>query len=466
MKKLIEPIKGYVDYEGVEHPFFYENQILHLFPSTVEEQQQKKYEMFSKFGSAKWKSKNEWIENLSIVGKTESGYNIQFVVNGLSSNNNGFIMFDSIYYYVHESPLYDNNIGGFYASGPEINMFYPPNKDVEILQHFDGNNVIESNISVKAPKATSLGIYNYKNIDIKISVISIPVLNIESNRYLITNSSLRFIFSELVNIEYLIEVYFHLKRFLTYISRNKSNNISVIDVIHIDESGLRNKRGRLEFSNETRVNKNENKHGEIISYEVLNEKTADLFEVFSLDHIYLEQIPGNYEKRKSYNNARMIANFTSFEREFRNIYNDKQVRSNEFYEIKNSILSYINREKEGKNRKTRDYYNNFHRKLERDDFSFAQKISDALSDCSTIMLPFLNRIYNDKFNMKNHEIGKRLNVLRNDMVHGNIDVVLLPIHTSDFEALEILVYVMRLKDLKIEDSEIMEGISKLFHINV
>ena len=58
-------------------------------------------------------------------------------------------------------------------------------------------------------------------------------------------------------------------------------------------------------------------------------------------------------------------------------------------------------------------------------------------------------------------ICNRMNKLRNDAVHGNLDLKLEPIHISDFRTLENLTYAMRLKHIGIEKLDIQKAIYDL-----
>lgn len=58
----------------------------------------------------------------------------------------------------------------------------------------------------------------------------------------------------------------------------------------------------------------------------------------------------------------------------------------------------------------------------------------------------------------------RMNVLRNDAVHANLDFDIDPIHLTDYKVIEILLYAMRLRWLGIELKAAQQGLADLFGI--
>lgn len=88
----------------------------------------------------------------------------------------------------------------------------------------------------------------------------------------------------------------------------------------------------------------------------------------------------------------------------------------------------------------------------------------VINDCSEIVEPFLIYELGEGYNTKVDEItpleniASEMNVLRNDMAHGNLNIQLNKNHIAGFAIIETLLYAMRLKALGIEKRKIQEGI--------
>lgn len=112
------------------------------------------------------------------------------------------------------------------------------------------------------------------------------------------------------------------------------------------------------------------------------------------------------------------------------------------------------------------YVNEFLRSLGKIEIKFADKIIKSLKDCEDILLPFLQYDYKEYSREEIENIGERLNKLRNDSVHGNIDLQIDPINVADFSTIENLIYAIRLKGIGLDKKEIQNSIKNLKHYNI
>ena len=62
------------------------------------------------------------------------------------------------------------------------------------------------------------------------------------------------------------------------------------------------------------------------------------------------------------------------------------------------------------------------------------------------------------------DISERINKLRNDMAHGNMDIEFNEVNTKDLKFMEILFYILILSELDLSDDEIINKIAWLFNI--
>lgn len=122
----------------------------------------------------------------------------------------------------------------------------------------------------------------------------------------------------------------------------------------------------------------------------------------------------------------------AFKREYRNLYRQEIDRTQEYIEVKKDVLECLEELKENNSGKKREYIR-----------KFANKIKKAEND-----------------------FGDRMNELRNDSAHGNIDLEIKPIHVSDFSILEELLYAMRLKAMKVDVINIRRAIKSLKNYSI
>ena len=71
--------------------------------------------------------------------------------------------------------------------------------------------------------------------------------------------------------------------------------------------------------------------------------------------------------------------------------------------------------------KKKDYIKGIKRSIEKMDSSLGDKILAAAQDCQEIMQPFVCREYQTKDFDEIVKVATRLNALRNDIAHGDLD---------------------------------------------
>lgn len=63
------------------------------------------------------------------------------------------------------------------------------------------------------------------------------------------------------------------------------------------------------------------------------------------------------------------------------------------------------------------------------------------------------------------DVASKMNTLRNDMAHGNLDIQFDKWHIFGFTIIETLLYAMRLKALGIDERKIQEGLIQVMGYN-
>ena len=172
------------------------------------------------------------------------------------------------------------------------------------------------------------------------------------------------------------------------------------------------------------------------------------------------------DETNSYCITRIIQNFVAFEREYRNLYKEEITRSKEYIEAKKDVLDCIEALKDNNSGKKRGYIRKFARKIEKAENDFGDRMDKALRDCEQILLPFLKYHYKEYNSDMIEDISNRMNELRNDSAHGNIDLEIKPIHMSDFSVLEELLYTMCLRNMNIDIMNIRRAIKSLKNYNI
>lgn len=466
MKIIEEPLKGFVNYNDKSYPFLYEKKVLQLFPPNEKEITILRSELFQRLNELSTnKYMDEWIGNLKIEGTLSNLNKITFLVQDFPSNNMGFISFPVQYYFMASDKLTTNTIDGIYISGQEVDYFYPSDKVVKVNFNLDGNIIESSTVTTLKPTLESMGSYKYLNKDVNLSVSAIPTTRDGDGDYVTTRSEIKILFSEAVNLEFVVNIYHHIRSFFYYICRRTNIKLNPVDLIKVI-NGVRHKEGVLIINQPEVVGEDNKAKKRIIKYDYLNEKSSMILAEISRDSIYLEHLQSSLGKIYSYGTDRVILNFVAFEREFRNIYGDNKKRSDQFYSVQKDIQGYVVSKAENSKGKTKKYFNEFKRRIERDEHSYADRFEYALNDCLDIVKPFLVHQYNELKKDEIKKISKRLNVLRNDSTHGNIDLKIEPIHLKDFTILEVIVYAMRLKNIKLETDEIQNAIKELMGFNI
>ena len=256
-------------------------------------------------------------------------------------------------------------------------------------------------------------------------------------------------------------MYWNCRLFLCYVSGRK--NIKLDDIkVYGDNKKFNSEDGVIHIC--LRDNAEENDEiadKKIINYEYLKEKSILLFQAIEENSMYLENLCSSIDETSSYGIDRIIQNFVAFEREYRNLYGKKITRSEEYENAKKDVLQSLKDLKEKNSGRKKEYIKKFITTIEKSENKFGDRMKNALSDCEEILLPFLKYHYNKYNSNMIEDICDRMNQLRNDTTHGNIDLEIKPIHLSDFSILEELLYTMRLKDMDIDVMNIRRAIKSL-----
>ena len=167
-----------------------------------------------------------------------------------------------------------------------------------------------------------------------------------------------------------------------------------------------------------------------------------------------------------YGPERIIFNFVAFEREYQNLYPETTVRSQEFLDAKQKVIESIDELILTNSGKRKKYLKSFRHSITKIENSFGRRLKDVIIDDKEYMIPFLIHNYGEDYDEKIEEFCARMNDLRNDSAHGNFITDINKEIVFDFEILECLLYIMRLKDIGMSVSEGQKAVAKLMGINI
>lgn len=436
-------IYGYIKYKEKEKRFEYLNGILQIFlDEDIHIKNTDLHSFIQYFERIKEEIKaNKWIEPDTINGITSEGKKIRFSGNELSADD-GIIKYEIFNVYIYE----EEEIDEVWVKGIAIEKFFQFYSMYKKIKGFD--NVIEKEI----------GKYNYNGMDIHI-IIKVDVGNITSGK-----NQLGFRFSSSKTKDFAMDIVQHCRNFLQYICNRRNIKFDEI-VVYRNIQGIKKQNGFLILREDIDVHEDTDFRA-IIPYNLLKEKTVVLFQEIARKNIYLENLPRNNNEKSIYEINRIILDFAAFEKYFEYYYREYKIQRSERYKtLKNTVLEYFDKLESQFPRKEQKYIKDFKKRIEYDKTSLGDKIKHVLKENRNDMQLFLKNFYD----MGNEDdiykkISKRMNKLRNAIAHGDLGVEIEPIHVNDIIILEVLLYVMVLREIGIEENiEISRTIKQILN---
>lgn len=468
-------MKGFIEFEGEKYSFSFYDSRLNLYPKE-----------FNPKPISEWfalSDRGKFIQNIKLHGITSRNKMVMFEVPERYSDDNGFLSFDVYFAYEYEKsrcqnfsedgkPKYkENNIRGMKFTGIDVDAFYPPQKAycIELLE----NKEIAAKVDINKSVEVSLGTIEWKDVEIKFTAQFTTKYSFCAFNPFHSSSEIIAYFSKEVSFDFVEELYFGVYQTFRYIMRRSNIVFKNVEIFDVNEKKQRYIFGkfydfRINNDNET----NSKLKDRVLSYDCIGKKSAELLKKFLEGVIYIDHLPENIDKTNEFGPDRMLFDFVAFEREYANLYPEELVRSKEYIEAKNDTLDILNKLINVKSGKVKEYVKSFHKRISADENSLSDRITKVIKDCLPIMEPFLIYELGKEYNIEKNKIipldnmVKKMNILRNDMAHGNLDIKMECEHISGFAILESLLYAMRLKALGIEDEKIQEGIIRIMGYNI
>ena len=477
-----EMLKGFLDLKDTTYTFSYIDKVLSIYPNTEEEWKKNQMDIFKSFAV---KCKGSVINNINLSGILANGQNIIFNISEQGSNNNGFLSYNVNSYYIYrKNERYyrkklekrilveeENHIDEMVISGRDIDLFLNPALVYNSAIMFDENeskNVFYINTPCEAEEKFC-GKLEWKDLEINIFVHSIVTMKPYMKIPLVSKSELILKFSNSITVELMETILMSLKQCFVFICRRFNIKFKSVRTISYSSEGKKIDFGKyivLNSFDEEETNVNIDKR--IISYEFLKNKFAILFKVFLEEKMYINNIPNNISEVNKYGPERIIFNFVAFEREYQNLYPETATRSQEFLDAKQKVIESIDELINNNSGKRKKYLKSFQKSIKKIENSFGGRLKEVIIDDKEYMIPFLIHNYGKDYESEIEEFCTRMNDLRNDSAHGNF-IIATDINREivfDFEILECLLYIMRLKDIGLSVFEGRRAVAKLMGINI
>jgi hypothetical protein len=461
-------IKGFVELSEGAVPFQYENGILNIFPINQQKWKEGFFDrlqnMLQEFNNG---IKNEWVPRYTINGTTSNQRSIVFFCVNKLSNNDGFERYEVSYYLIYdEKKISPKKIDGIILTGEELDYFYLPSKAFESSKTLEGGYissfVVRANMtnSVLIPEYTlKQGVKIQPTLSVDLSIHARSEVPIKAQTEVVLG------FSKSMSLENTIDVMFQFKTFLRYVCYRRNVRLKKVKIFALVNAKPQ-LCGDIVFNENSLEELNSKKKNRILSYDLLLDKTSNILQAIADGTMYFEHLCDNIDATSSYGIDRIILLFVAFEREYRNVYGTDADRSEVYLNAKVELCDVITNIINKSSREKRKYFKGFRNFIQKTDNSFEDRLKSAINNCKDILKPFLSHHYHTATDDYMSDIADRMKQMRNDAVHGNIDLQVDPINMSDFKIIEILLYVMRLNYIGVKPKNIQQMICNLFGYNI
>ena len=464
--KDIDFLTGYVSFKETEYPFVFDKDSfqLTLIPSSFELCKKQHYEWIPTSICCKT---NEWVRSIVIKGHTRENFNIYFFVLENYSIQYGYYVFQ-VKWVAYSYDQFDlEAIDGYKVSGGEVDCFYLPKQILEYKFDYEDDHIKDFSIIAKSDDYKSCGAYFKNGTLISYEVTSVGYSSSkEGTDPLSVKSIVRTSFSESMDLEYLVNTLQCFGLLLEYITNRRNIGLHDIDLIWKTEEGLFSSGGRLLFKQPLQYEDDKRRYKRIISYNILGENSAKIIELFSNNEITNRHIRNTIGDQNHYTPAVLIMILSTFEKEYSSIFGQDYKRSETYSEIKELVLSSVDKLIESNTGKRKKYLKSIKRQLQKLDNSYSKMVLISLRECADIIKPFILQKYGEYNESILNDISQRINEMRNDIAHCKLDIDYVPNHINDIKIVEYLIYAIRLKSIGLETESIQKAINALFGLNM
>lgn len=362
----------------------------------------------------------------------------------------------------------ESSFDGLQIQADELNWFYNIGLAFEDYKYFENGEV---QLQIKPfDKTTEEFEFNFNNSLVKGNLSINRGIKTASTRPLELYSNLNYHFGNTADVSFVKGLVSLTRQLLQFLSYRKN--------LHINRVVLKKKLGKddqyyatgyLFINHHQPVEKEEEKviKERIISYPLIDSSFSTLLEKLSEKKVYLTHIPDTSILNRTITPARIIMATAGFEWQIRFSHKAQSEKSEEKYkEQKKEILDFLEEKIIRNSGKEKKFFKEAKKLLLRNDTSLANKIEWAFYELDEVLNIFIKSIYRlngvESNDYEYKKIAERIQHMRNDIAHGNIDKETNQFVSLDFLVLEWLYYAMVLKDIGVSNEKAQKCINDLF----
>lgn len=462
----IDDFNGFLEFRKEIFPFSFSKNKVTIHPSNIDKWNELYSDWFLKDFNTK---SNKWLDKIIIDGITDNHKGVKFFVTDNPSYFNGYYTYSVDYMYVYNINPETNDmysIKGIRFKGPEINYFYNV-KDYISSDFQTKNNTFERfYLELKNKEDKNFGKFRWHSYSISIKgSFSWKKENdiygpLEINSLLVLELS-----RECNDLKKLIELINVQRKVMFFSCYRKNITFNEINTYCFTENKLRSQIGNFYIFKNNNFEDDKTILKQIISINDTDNFYSKLYKLSVDNKIYTTHICRDNHERNLYTPDRILSIIIAFEHSFKIFYPNVKIQSNEFDNAKNEIINFINGQINESSGKLKDKYKKIKNSVQKLDISYGERLKYALNDNYTILREFIGK----RYGVKNPRLiisrcSNRVNLIRNQIAHGKLDLKYKPINSNDIYLIELLLYSMTLKYIGLDEKIIKEKIKCLFNI--
>ena len=447
---------GYMELEGKSYIFTYDGELLQLVPK--EQSSIKPYDFLA--------NKNIHLE---VLEGTTIGFEKIFFLNCfLKVNRSGYIAKPSGFV------CFDGNERCFDTitfKGGIIDYFYRPNHIIDekntCYNYFSGGGgEIKLRPFDEISKECEVEVDGKKaNLVLSVTLPGEPInMQVDYNLGK-PKSILKLCFEEEIDVTYFRTIYMWIYNLMSFVNFRKNIRIGEISLGIINDKG---KNAPIAYTHIIDLDKEDIVDiDQIIGYYFVFDHINDLIQIVNKKDLNLLFIPKNLKSGKYVTPESYMICCTSFESVFNYVFpNAKTEYSQKANEVKEEFFQFIEKKDEeykGADSKKRKEFKKYADMIKLLDFGLGEKFEHCQTKFDKLTVSYRNRMLM-KFGLRQEEINDMPNKfakMRNLLMHSSLEEM-EDIHVYAYTLARVYIYIMIMKQAKIEDNLIIQAIDLIF----
>jgi hypothetical protein len=461
----VDKLTGYIIYRSEKHVFIIEDYEIQLIPCNPEKLIT--YQVNTILDPITKKNEKGFINDIILDGECLDGKNITICVQDSPWISNGIFKYKVNWLYVYNREKCIEDIRGLNFLSQEINYFYDTKQYINDDFELENGCFKNYTVNINSKERTYLGVFKYNKNKIKVfgDMAWKKNYDVSNNLEIWSKISLEFE-DNMKDISELYRIVLLQKLVIDVLTYRTNNGFDSIEVYTYNSQKKKQIIGNYYISDEYTKETNYKNVQHLIRYENIS-NIGKLYELLDEGKIYTSHICGSYKLSKVYNPPRMLGILIAFERIINWKYDKEKFRNDDYNVLLSRIkeMAYNNKiELCNGLSKNKIKFNNTIESLLKPQIPFSTYILNVINDYP-VSLSAIKTIYGTNITKRMiTDISERINKLRNDMAHGNMDIEFNEVNTKDLKFMEILFYILILSELDLTDDEIINKISWLFNI--